>query len=164
MVSTTSGPTSLRLQKPIRLKSPGSGAGLPTLFRVGPSNAYVYTYRYKLMPKRKFPAAVPLESHWFQILLALADRDLHGLAIMNDVLEHTGGRMRLWPGMLYRALGRLADIGLIAQIESPDDVAVAGGRPRFFRITAAGRRACAAEAERLAGFVELAKRKKLLKA
>jgi len=116
------------------------------------------------MPKRKPPAAVPLESHWFQILLALADRDLHGLAIMNDVLEHTGGRMRLWPGMLYRALGRLADVGLIAQIESPDDVAVAGGRPRFFRITAAGRRACAAEAERLAGFVELAKRKKLLKA
>ena len=83
---------------------------------------------------------------------------------MNDVLERTGGRMRLWPGMLYRALGRLADVGLIAEIEPPEDVAAAGGRPRFFRITAAGRRACAAEAERLAGFVELAKRKKLLKA
>jgi len=116
------------------------------------------------MPKRRSPAAVPLETHWFQILLALADRDLHGLAIMNEVLERTGGRMRLWPGMLYRALGRLADIGLIAEIEPPDNVAAAGGRPRFFRITAAGRRACAAEAERLAGFVELARRKKLLKA
>jgi DNA-binding PadR family transcriptional regulator len=116
------------------------------------------------MPKRKPSAPVPLESHWFQILLALADRDLHGLAIMSDVLERTDGRIRLWPGMLYRALGRLADIGLIAEIEPPDDVATAGGRPRFFRITAAGRRACAAEAERLAGFVELAKRKKLLKA
>jgi DNA-binding PadR family transcriptional regulator len=114
------------------------------------------------MPKTKSPA--PLEPHWFQILLALADRDLHGLAIMNDVLERTGGRMRLWPGMLYRALGRLADIGLIAEIAPPGDAAVAGGRPRFFRMTAAGRRACAAEAERLAGFVEAAKRKKLLKA
>jgi DNA-binding PadR family transcriptional regulator len=114
------------------------------------------------MPKTKPP--VPLEPHWFQILLALADRDLHGLAIMNEVLERTGGRMRLWPGMLYRALGRLADIDLIAEIEPPDDAEIAGGRPRFFRITAAGRRAGAAEAERLAGFVEAAKRKKLLKA
>ena len=116
------------------------------------------------MSNRKSPAAVPLEPHWFQILLALADRDLHGLAIMNDVLERTGGRMRLWPGMLYRALGRLVDAGLVVEIEPPADAAAAGGRPRFFRITAAGRRACAAEATRLAAFVEVARRKKLLKA
>ena len=116
------------------------------------------------MSARKSPAPAPLEPHWFQILLALADRDLHGLAIMNDVLERTGGRMRLWPGMLYRALGRLADMNLVVEIEPPDGAAAAGGRPRFFRITPAGRRACAAEAERLAGFVEVARRKKLLKA
>jgi DNA-binding PadR family transcriptional regulator len=114
------------------------------------------------MPTKKPPA--PLEPHWFQILLALADRDLHGLAVMNDVLERTGGRMRLWPGMLYRALGRLADIGLVTEIEPPDDAPTGGGRPRFFRITTAGRRACAAEAERLAGFVAVARRKKLLRA
>ena len=113
------------------------------------------------MPTRKPPA--PLEPHWFQILLALADRDLHGLAIMNEVLERTGGRMRLWPGMLYRALRRLDDIGLVTEIEPPDDAPIAGGRPRFFRITTAGRRACGAEAERLAGFVDVARRKKLLK-
>ena len=116
------------------------------------------------MPNKKLPSPVPLEPHWFQILLALADRDLHGLAIMNDVLERTDGRMRLWPGMLYRALGRLADLELVSEIEAPADATAAGGRPRFFRITPAGRRACAAEAERLAGFVEVARRKKLLKA
>ena len=116
------------------------------------------------MPTRKPAAPVPLEPHWFQILLALADRDLHGLAIMNDVLERTGGRMRLWPGMLYRALGRLAEMNLIVEIEPPDRAPAPGGRPRFFRITMAGRRACAAEAERLAAFVEVARRKKLLKA
>jgi DNA-binding PadR family transcriptional regulator len=116
------------------------------------------------MPARQSPAPAPLEPHWFQILLAIADRDLHGLAIMNDVLERTGGRMRLWPGMLYRALGRLADMNLVVEIETPDGTAAAGGRPRFFRITTAGRRACAAEAERLAAFVEVARRKKLLKA
>jgi DNA-binding PadR family transcriptional regulator len=113
----------------------------------------------------KQPAApVSLEPHWFQILLALADRDLHGLGIMNDVLDRTGGRMRLWPGMLYRALGRLADMNLVVEVDAPDGAAAGGGRPRFFRITKAGRRACAAEAERLAGFVEVARRKKLLKA
>lgn len=116
------------------------------------------------MSARKSPALAPLEPHWFQILLAVADRDLHGLGIMNDVLERTGGRMRLWPGMLYRALGRLADMNLVVEIEPPEGAVASGGRPRFFRITPAGRRACAAEAERLAGFVEVARRKKLLKA
>src|SRR5262245_2479534 len=116
------------------------------------------------MTARKSSAPAALEPHWFQILLALADRDLHGLGIMKEVLERTGGRMRLWPGMLYRALGRLADLNLVLEVEPPDGAAASGGRPRFFRLTPAGRRACAAEAERLAGFVEVARRRKLLKA
>jgi DNA-binding PadR family transcriptional regulator len=51
------------------------------------------------------PDPPALQPHWFQILLALADHDLHGLGVMNEVLERTDGRMRLWPGMLYRILG-----------------------------------------------------------
>ena len=105
-----------------------------------------------------------LPPHWFQILLALADRDLHGLAVMNDVLERTGGRMRLWPGMLYRNLTRLVTEGFVVEIDAPHDATPGGGRPRFYRITALGRRACAAEAQRLAAFVEVARQKKLLKA
>jgi DNA-binding PadR family transcriptional regulator len=105
-----------------------------------------------------------LPPHWFQILLALADRDLHGLGVMNDVLERTGGRMRLWPGMLYRNLGRLVAEGLVVEIPAPKDSEAGGGRPRYFRITPAGRRACAAEAQRLAGFVKVARQKKLIKA
>ena len=116
------------------------------------------------MRQRHPPDAPALEPHWFQILLALADRDLHGLGIMNDVLERTGGRMRLWPAMLYRNLGRLSDLGLVVEIAAPERSPVGGGRPRFYRITALGRRACAAEAQRLAGFVEAAKQKRLLKA
>ena len=42
----------------------------------------------------------PLPPHWFQILLALADADRHGLGIMHDVLDRSSGRIRLWPGML----------------------------------------------------------------
>ena len=110
---------------------------------------------------RDLPALPP---HWFQILLALADRDLHGLGIMNDVLERTGGRMRLWPAMLYRNLGRLAEQELVVEIDAPAGAEAGGGRPRFYRITPLGRRACAAEAQRLAGFVATAREKKLLKA
>ena len=113
-------------------------------------------------PRRPEPPA--LEPHWFQILLALADQERHGLGIMNEVLERTGGRMRLWPAMLYRNLARLADLGLVAEVPQPAGTRAGGGRPRFYQITAAGRRACAAEAERLAGFVEAARRKRLLKA
>jgi DNA-binding PadR family transcriptional regulator len=106
----------------------------------------------------------PLPGHWFQILLALADRALHGQGIMNDVLDRTGGRMRLWPAMLYRNLGRMVDKGLLVEIPAPKNAESGGGRPRFYRVTALGRRACGTEARRLAGFVEAARQKKLLKA
>ena len=113
------------------------------------------------MPKARPAASLP--PHWFHILLALADRDLHGLGVMNDVLERTDGQMRLWPGMLYRNLARLAEQGLVIEIERPQRAESGGGQPRYFRITPAGRRACAAEAKRLAAFVEIARQKKLLK-
>jgi DNA-binding PadR family transcriptional regulator len=113
-----------------------------------------------MTPVRDVDVALP--PHWFQILLALADRDLHGLGIMNEVLERTSGRMRLWPAMLYRNLGRLADEGLVTEIRAPRNAEAGGGRPRYYRITALGRRACGAEARRLAGFVAAARQKKLL--
>ena len=106
----------------------------------------------------------PLPPHWFQILLAVADQDRHGLGIMNEVLERTGGGMKLWPGMLYRNLSKLVDDGLLVEVEAPAGAETGGGRPRFYRLTPAGRRACAAEAGRLAGFVQAARRKKLIKA
>jgi len=102
--------------------------------------------------------------HWFQILLSLADENRHGLGIMNDVLDRTDGQMKLWPGMLYRNLSKLVAEGLVVEIDAPADAHTGGGRPRFYRIAPAGRRACAAEAARMAGFVEAARRKKLLKA
>ena len=110
------------------------------------------------------PQPPPLQPHWFQILLALADHDLHGLGVMHEVLERTDGRMRLWPGMLYRNLGRLVGDGLVVEVEAPPDAEPGGGRPRFYRITPLGRRACALEAQRLAGFVEAARQKRVIRA
>jgi DNA-binding PadR family transcriptional regulator len=111
------------------------------------------------MPKP--PAGLP--PHWFHILLSLADRDLHGLAITREVLERTDGRVNLWPGMLYGALGRMADEGLVAEIVPPADFTIAGGKPRVYRLTPAGRRAAAMEAERLAALVDVARSKRLIK-
>jgi DNA-binding PadR family transcriptional regulator len=103
-------------------------------------------------------------AHQFQILLALAGRDRHGLGVMHEVLERTGGRMRLWPGMLYRNLARLVFEGLVVEVPPPAGAEAGGGRPRYYRLTPLGRRACAIEAERLAGYVDAARAKRLIKA
>jgi len=110
------------------------------------------------------PSDSTLPSHWFQILLALADRELHGLAITKEVFDRTDGQMRLWPGMLYGALRKMTDQGLVAEIDAPADFTSGGGRPRFYQITPMGKRTCAAEAARFERFVNAAREKRLLKA
>jgi DNA-binding PadR family transcriptional regulator len=110
-------------------------------------------------PKTAPPALKP---QWFQILLALADQDLHGYAIMKDVLERTGGRMRLWPGMLYGSLKRMVAARMIEEIEpsslaNEDDV-----DRRFYRITRLGKRSLAEEASRMAEYVAVARDKRVL--
>ncbi len=101
--------------------------------------------------------------HWFQILLSLADQHLHGLAITKDVLDRTEGQMHLWPGMLYGALKKLTDEGFVEEVDAPADFASGGGKPRFYGLTPAGRRAASQEAGRMAAFVDAARQKKLLK-
>ena len=67
------------------------------------------------MPKRA--SQKPLKPHWFQILLALADHELHGLQIMQEVSERTDGAVHLWPGMLYGALKSMLEEGLVEEAE-----------------------------------------------
>jgi DNA-binding PadR family transcriptional regulator len=105
----------------------------------------------------------PLPAHWFQILLALADESRHGLGITKDVFERTGGQMHLWPGMLYGTLKKMIAARLVEDAAAPTDYVSGGGRPRFYRITAIGRRVCAEEAERLARYVAAARQKRLIK-
>jgi PadR family transcriptional regulator len=107
--------------------------------------------------------AQSLPSHWFQILLALAGRDLHGLEITREVFSRTDGVLHLWPGKLYGALKKMTAAGLVTDAKPPRDFQSAGGSPRFYRITEAGRKAVAVEAERLARFVDAARSKRLIK-
>jgi DNA-binding PadR family transcriptional regulator len=104
-----------------------------------------------------------LPAHWFQILLSLADQDLHGLAITREIFERTDGQMHLWPGKLYGALKDMTDAGFVIEREAPRGFTSGGGRPRFYGTTIVGRRACATEASRLARFVDVAHAKRLIK-
>jgi DNA-binding PadR family transcriptional regulator len=97
-----------------------------------------------------------LRSHWFQILLSLADQDLHGLQIMEEVSQRTQGDVHLWPGMLYGSLKEMSEEGLIEETEPPDDAGAGGGRPRYYRITERGHSALSAEVARLSGYVAAA--------
>lgn len=55
-----------------------------------------------------------------QILLTLAEHDLHGYGIKLDIAERTAGRMSLGSGTLYEAIQRLEQRGFIAPTRPPD--------------------------------------------
>jgi len=112
--------------------------------------------------KTSFTPGTPLPDHWFHILLALADDSRHGLGIIQEVAAQTDGRVQVWPGMLYLALKRMTEEGLVAETEAPEDFVAGGGRPRFYRITPVGRRACRAEADRHLRLVNAARAKRVL--
>ena len=100
-----------------------------------------------------------MKRHWFFILLSLADRDRHGSAIMRDVLELTAGDLHLWPVTLYGSLDELKDEGWIRALDAPPAGEESTARQRWFRITAAGRRALSAEVARMDSTVRVASRR-----
>jgi DNA-binding PadR family transcriptional regulator len=102
--------------------------------------------------------AVELTPAAWHVLLVLTDGERHGYAVMRDVEAQSGG-VRLGPGTLYRTIKRLLDGGLIEESQERPDPALDDERRRYYRITAAGRRAAVAEAERLARLVENARRR-----
>lgn len=112
------------------------------------------------MPKRKLD---PLPSAAFQILLSLADEDLHGYGIMRQVADQTGGRLRLGPGTLYSSIQSLLEERCIEEVDSREDIKLGPQRRRYYRLTSAGRKLARLEAERLAGLLRLARAKKILR-
>jgi DNA-binding PadR family transcriptional regulator len=112
------------------------------------------------MPKRKLD---PLPSAAFQILLSLAGEDLHGYGIMRQVAVQTGGRMRLGPGTLYSSIQTLLQGKFIEEVGLREDVKLGQERRRYYRLTSAGRKLARTEADRLAGFLRVARAKKILR-
>jgi DNA-binding PadR family transcriptional regulator len=106
--------------------------------------------------------APPLTPATFQILMALADGERHGYAIMKEVAEESGGAVRLGPGTLYGTLKRLLETGLVEETAERADPDSGDERRRYYRITKLGLSTARAEARRLAGVVRSARDKKLI--
>jgi len=100
---------------------------------------------------------LPLPAAAFHILVALADDDRHGYAIIQEVAARTGGDVTLSAGTLYRSIQRLLEQGLILETRERPAPELDDQRRRYYRITPRGKAAARAEARRLQQLVELAR-------
>ena len=108
--------------------------------------------------------SLPLTPAAFHVLLALADRERHGYAIMQEVEKTTAGRVSMGPGTLYGTIKRLLASGWIDESEERPDPEIDDRRRRYYRLTDLGRRVAAAEATRLDEAVAEARSRRLLPA
>ncbi len=107
------------------------------------------------MNKKRLDSFLPLRTNWFHILLSLSGREQHGYGIMQEVLERTDQKIRLWPATLYGTIRRLIEEGLIEESDerpAPEDD---DERRRYYRLTRDGRRVLEAECERLEQLIEV---------
>jgi DNA-binding PadR family transcriptional regulator len=115
-----------------------------------------------IRPSRSPDDQLPLTPATFHILLALADEERHGYAIMQEVGSRTDGAVRLGPGTLYGSLKRLVESGMVEESGERPDPALDDERRRYYRITRYGLAVAKAEARRLDGMLRLARQKKLI--
>ncbi len=107
-------------------------------------------------------AILPLKPTDFLVLMMLADNERHGYGIVQDIAEHTRGKIRLVPGNLYSVLRRLMNLRVIDETPHRPAPDLDDERRRYYRITSLGRRVVAAEAERLQVLVQVARDEKLI--
>jgi DNA-binding PadR family transcriptional regulator len=102
-------------------------------------------------------ALLPLPPATFHILVALADEDRHGYAIMQETAARTGGALKLSAGTLYRSVQRMLEQGLIIEVSARPAREMDDERRRYYRITPFGRAVARGEARRLAQMLKLAR-------
>jgi DNA-binding PadR family transcriptional regulator len=101
---------------------------------------------------------LPLSPAMFHVLVALADGDTHGYAILKEVENLTGGAVRLSTGTLYGIIKRLLADGLVREIGARADE-----RRRSYVHTTFGKAVARAEAARLERTIAIARRKPLFR-
>lgn len=99
---------------------------------------------------------LPLTPTEFQIMLVLAEADLHGYGIMQRIESESNGTIKLGPGTLYTTLKRLLERAWIEEIDAPADAD--DPRRKYYRLTAFGGRVVRLEAQRLSQLVNTAKK------
>ena len=102
-------------------------------------------------------ALLPLPEATFHILVALADQDRHGYAIIQDVEARTAGGLRLSAGTLYRSIARMVEQGLIREVSARPRAVLDDARRRYYRVTPFGLAVARAEMHRLSELVRLAR-------
>jgi DNA-binding PadR family transcriptional regulator len=100
---------------------------------------------------------LPLPPATFHILMAVADEDRHGYAIIQDVAARTGGALKLSAGTLYRSIQRMLEQGLIVETRERPKPELDDERRRYYRITEFGAAVARAETRRLTQLVRLAR-------
>jgi DNA-binding PadR family transcriptional regulator len=105
---------------------------------------------------------LPLKPNWFHVLLSLSGQEQHGYGIMQEVLDRTDGKVRLWPATLYGTIKRLIEEDMIEESDSRPAPDQDDARRRYYRLTPLGRRVLAAESERLEDLVRVIRAKRRL--
>jgi DNA-binding PadR family transcriptional regulator len=98
-------------------------------------------------------ALLPLPPAVLHILIALGEGEKHGYAVMQEVADRTGGKVRMSPGTLYGSIRKMLDDGLIEELFKKGD----DERRRYYRVTKFGRAVASAEADRLTALLHHAR-------
>lgn len=112
-----------------------------------------------MIDKHEIDSLLPLPPATFHILLAVAEEDRHGYAIIQEVAMRTDGELKLSAGTLYRSIQRMLEQGLITETRERPAPEEDDERRRYYRITALGTAVAKAEARRLTQLVRMARAK-----
>jgi len=105
---------------------------------------------------------LPLTPGMFQVLIAHADGEKHGYAILKEVARRTGGEVTLSAATLYTIVRRFVQEGVIAESAERPDPSLDDERRRYYRLTPFGRDVAKAEAARMETALGMARAKKLI--
>ena len=105
---------------------------------------------------------LPMTPAMFNILLALADGEKHGYAIMLEVEANTQGVVKMGPGTLYGSIKRMLASGLIEESDERPDPELDDERRRYYRLSGLGQRALRMEVTRIESQINLARLKQVV--
>lgn len=101
------------------------------------------------MPSPSITHHLPLKPVDLELLLALAESDLHGYGLVQAVAAHTDGIVTLDPGNLYRVIKRLLEAGLVVEAGQRVEPTSGGERRKYYALTTLGGHVLSSELERL---------------
>jgi DNA-binding PadR family transcriptional regulator len=112
--------------------------------------------------RKSAEALLPLSAPMFQVLIALADGEKHGYAIIKEVTRRTLGEVKLGAGTLYAIIRKFEGDGMVEESDERPDPALDDERRRYYRLTAFGREVAQAEAKRMEDALRMAQAKNLI--